>query len=77
MTVYQLLQLLQQHGIYSEEPTGQPFDPVYHEAIATRYDPSQPDQVILETFQRGYRRENEVFRPAKVLVNDHSRQEPP
>ena len=77
MILQQLRQLLQQHGIYSEETTGQPFNPLYHEAIATLYDPSQPDQVIQETFQRAYRRENEVFRPAKVLVNDHSRQEHP
>ena len=35
-----------------------------------RHDPSQPDHVILESFQRGYRRGNEVFRPAKVVVND-------
>ncbi len=25
--------------------------------------------MILETFQRGYRRDNEVFRPAKVVAN--------
>ena len=75
MILQQLRQLLQQHGISSEETTGQPFDPHYHEAIATLHDPSQPDQVILETSQRGYRRDNEVLRPAKVVVNDHSRQD--
>jgi len=37
-----------------------------------RHDPSQPDHVVLETFQRCYRRGNEVFRPAKVVVNDLS-----
>jgi hypothetical protein len=42
----------------------------YHEAVSVRHDPSQPDHVILESFQRGYRRGNEVFRPAKVVVND-------
>ena len=30
---------------------------------------------INETFQRGYRRGNEVFRPAKVVVNDLSHAE--
>jgi len=35
-----------------EESVGQPFDLRYHEAIAARYDPTQPDHVLLETFQR-------------------------
>jgi molecular chaperone GrpE len=70
MTLQQLTQLLRLHGIEPEESLGRPFDPLYHEAVSVRHDPSQPDHVILETFQRGYRRGNEVFRPAKVFVND-------
>ena len=72
MTLQQLHQLLRRHGIEPEESRGQPFDPHRHEAIATRLDPSQPDHAVLETFQRGYRRGTEVFRPAKVVVNDLS-----
>ena len=70
MTLQQLTQLLRHHGVEPEESLGRPFDPLYHEAVSVRHDPSQPDHVILETFQRGYRRGNEVFRPAKVVVND-------
>jgi molecular chaperone GrpE len=70
MTLQQLTQLLRLHGVEPEETLGRPFDPLYHEAVSVRHDPSQPDQVILDTFQRGYRRGNEVFRPAKVVVND-------
>ena len=72
MTLQQLTQLLRRHGIEPEESLGKPFDPYYHEAVTVRHDPSQPDHIILETFQRGYRRGNEVFRPAKVVVNDLS-----
>jgi molecular chaperone GrpE len=72
MTLQQLNQLLRRHGIEPEESLGQRFDPRYHEAVAVRLDPSQPDRIVLETFQRGYRRGNEVFRPAKVVVNDLS-----
>ena len=72
MTLQQLNRLLLAHGVEPEESKGQPFDPHYHEAIASRYDPSQPDHVVLETFQRGYRYGNESLRPAKVVVNDHS-----
>ena len=69
MTLQQLTQLLRLHGVEPEECLGRPFDPLYHEAVSVRHDPAQPDHVILETFQRGYRRGNEVFRPAKVVVN--------
>jgi molecular chaperone GrpE len=72
MTLQQLTQLLRRHGIEPEESLGKAFDPHYHEAVIVRHDPSQPDHIILETFQRGYRRGNEVFRPAKVVVNDLS-----
>jgi molecular chaperone GrpE len=72
MTLQQLNRLLGAHGVEPEESVGQPFDPRYHEAVASRYDPAQPDHVILETFRRGYRYGNESLRPAKVVVNDHS-----
>ena len=75
MTLQQLNRLLRAHGIEPEESVGQPFDPQYHEAVASRYDPSQPNHVILETFQRGYRYNGESFRPAKVVVNDLSKPE--
>jgi molecular chaperone GrpE len=75
MTLQQLNRLLRAHGIEPEESVGQPFDPRYHEAVESRYDPTQPDHVILETFQRGYRYGNESLRPAKVVVNDHGMRE--
>src|SRR3989454_7661713 len=70
MTLQQLHQLLRQHGIEPEASLGQPFDPLRHEAVGSRSVPSQPDRVVVEVFQRGYRRGQEVFRPAKVVIND-------
>ncbi len=72
MTLQQLNQLLRRHGIEPEESVDRPFDPHCHEAIMSRYDPSRPDHVVLEIFERGYRHGNECFRPAKVVVNDLS-----
>jgi molecular chaperone GrpE len=69
ITLQQLHQLLRRHGIEAEDSLGQPFDPNRHEAIGSRKEVSQPNHVILETAQRGYRRGNEVFRPAKVIIN--------
>jgi molecular chaperone GrpE len=50
MTLHQLTQLLRLHGVEPEESLGQPFDPLYHEAVSVRCDPSQPDHAILEPF---------------------------
>ena len=66
----QLLQLLRPHHIEPEETDGLPFDPHRHKAAAARRDPTRPDQIILETLQRGCRRGPDVFRPATVVVND-------
>ena len=72
MTLQQLGQLLNRHGIEAAEDLGRPFDPHRHEAVSVRYDPNQPDQVVLEVTQRGYDRGDRVFRPAQVIVNDLS-----
>jgi molecular chaperone GrpE len=73
ITLQQLRQLLQRHGVEPEEPLGQPFDPHRHEALAVRADHGQPDHAVLEVSQHGYRRGGEVLRPARVIVNDLSR----
>ena len=70
LTLQQLRQLLRQHGIETQESVGQPFDPHQHEAVSLRHNRAQPDHAILEVLQRGYRRGEKVFRPAKVIVND-------
>jgi molecular chaperone GrpE len=75
MTLEQLHQLLSRHGIETEEAIGRPFDPHRHEAVAMRHDPSQPDHTVIEILQPGYRRGEEVFRPAKVIVNDLNHEE--
>jgi molecular chaperone GrpE len=72
ITLQQLYQLLRRHDIEPEESLGRIFDPHRHEAVMIQHDPSQPDHIILETLQRGYRRGDEIFRPAKVVVNDLS-----
>ncbi|MDO8539520.1 MAG: nucleotide exchange factor GrpE [Opitutaceae bacterium] len=71
MTRQQLLELLQRHGIEPDQTAGEPFNAHWHEAIGARFDPNQPDHVVLEVVQRGYRRRNEIIRPARVIINDH------
>ena len=70
LTLQQMRQTLRRHGIEQEESLGEPFDAYRHEAIGARRDSTQPDHSVLEVVQRGYRRGKDVFRPAKVIVND-------
>ncbi len=72
ITLQQMNQLLRGHGIEPQESLGLMFDPHQHEAIAARHEPSRPDHSILEVSQRGYHRGKDVFRPAKVIINDLS-----
>ena len=70
MALQQLKLLLRRHGIEAAEDVGWPFEPHRQEAVLVRHDPTQPDHVVLEVAKRGYCRGDQVFRPAKVVVND-------
>jgi molecular chaperone GrpE len=72
MTLQQLSKLLQGHGIEVVEDVGKPFDPHRHEAVSLRHDPSHPEHTVVEVIERGYRRGDQLFRPAKVIVNELS-----
>src|SRR4051812_22413343 len=52
-------------GIESFEPTGEQFDPDQHEAMMTRPGPAGE---VLEVFQKGYRLNGSILRPARVVV---------
>ena len=69
MTLQLFKRILHENGVDAEDSLGIAFNPVFHEAIGSRYDPSKPDQIILEVAQRGYRQGKDSFRAAKVIVN--------
>lgn len=69
LTLNQLLLLLRKHGFEPELSLGQPFDPHRHEAMAVRANPQFPENVVLEVWSQGWRRGEQIFRPAKVVVN--------
>jgi molecular chaperone GrpE len=61
----ELAGVLRGAGIESYEPTGERFDPDWHEAMMTR--PGEAGQV-LEVLEKGYRLNGNVLRPARVVV---------
>jgi len=64
------LQLLQKEGVQQIEAVGQPFDPNWHEAIAAieSGEPNVPQGTVLQVTEPGYRLDDELLRPAKVIV---------
>jgi molecular chaperone GrpE len=63
-----LLATLESHGVTSEDPKGQPFDPERHQALAHEPAPGYPEGVVVETFRKGYLYKDRLLRPALVKV---------
>jgi molecular chaperone GrpE len=61
----ELAGVLANAGIESFSPAGEAFDPDQHEAMLTK--PGKEGEV-LEVFQKGYRLNGQVLRPARVVV---------
>ena len=68
MTLRQLTSVLARAGVerIAVEP-GQPFDPLYHEAVEVRTGDVSEDTVV-EVVQSGYLYDGVVLRPARVVV---------
>lgn len=69
LTIQQLLQALSKFGLSSFQSVGKPFDPAMHEAmLVVETDKHEPNQVV-EEFQKGYRLNDRLLRPATVSVS--------
>lgn len=64
----QLMSILEKNGLTSIQATGKNFDPFEHEAIV-RVESEEPEDVVVEEFQRGYKLNSKVIRPVKVSVS--------
>jgi molecular chaperone GrpE len=65
----QLLEALKRAGVEAYDPTGERFDPTWHEALSTAPAAEGTESgVIVEVLDRGYRADGQVLRPARVVV---------
>ncbi len=64
----QLREALRRAGLEPIEAVGEPFDPVYHEAVMTEPTTRLPAGTVLEEAQKGYTFRGRVLRPALVKV---------
>lgn len=64
-----LRETLARNGIETLDPKGERFDPQWHEALSTQPTEEAEAGVVLEVMQKGYRLDNQLIRPARVVVS--------
>jgi molecular chaperone GrpE len=60
--------LLDRKGVARIDAEGRPFDPEVHEALAMVPAPGVAPDTVVQVMQAGYRLDDRVLRPAKVIV---------
>lgn len=64
----QLLDLMRRRGVEPLDVVGKPFDPAWHEALASEPAGGRPDGEVTAEVRRGYRMGSRLLRPAMVKV---------
>jgi molecular chaperone GrpE len=68
-TLRQLQRAFEKAGMKLIDPTGQPFDPAWHEAMVAQESRDQPANTVLSVIQKGYSLNGRLLRPARVIVS--------
>ena len=68
LTVKQLVAIFEKFNIEELDPIGETFDPNFHQAM-TMIDSDEEPNKILSVFQKGYKLNGRVLRPALVSVS--------
>jgi molecular chaperone GrpE len=69
MVLGNLRETLQRHGIEAIDPKGEKFDPNQHEALSTMPVEGTEGGTVVEVMQKGYRMDEQLIRPARVVVS--------
>lgn len=70
MTRKLLLDAVSKNGLMAVGENGEVFDPAMHEAIGVEADPDLEKGAVSKVLQRGYKLNDRILRPAKVMVNN-------
>jgi len=73
----QIIDILKSHGVEQINALGKKFDPSQHEAVRQEAQPQQPDGVVTEELQKGYKLNGRIIRASRVVVNILPKEEPP
>jgi molecular chaperone GrpE len=69
MVLKGLRETLDRNGIEQVDPKGEKFDPNQHEALSTMPVEGTESGVVVEVMQKGYRMDEQLIRPARVVVS--------
>jgi len=69
LTLKMLLDALKKHGVEQLDPTGEPFNPEFHEAMSMQPNPDMEPNSVMMVLQKGYRLNSRLVRPAMVVVS--------
>jgi molecular chaperone GrpE len=67
-TYRHLCDALRKAGVESFDPAGESFDPNQHEALSMKPAEGSEAGVVVEVMQKGYRLDDQLIRPARVVV---------
>lgn len=68
LTYRQLMSVLEKHGVRQIDPSGQPFNPDFHQAMTMVPSADVPANHVLSVMQKGYSLHDRLLRPAMVVV---------
>lgn len=68
LTLKLFTDLLQKNDVIQLDPQGEPFNPQEHEAMSMQEVPGAEPNTVLAVFQKGYKLNDRVIRPARVIV---------
>jgi len=68
MTHKEILRVFEKFKVTPIDATGQPFDPNFHEAVMQEETDDNPENTVINEFQKGYMIHDRLLRPAMVVV---------
>ncbi|MCC5013635.1 MULTISPECIES: nucleotide exchange factor GrpE [unclassified Legionella] len=68
LTMKLFIDALEKHGVTQINPEGAPFDPQEHEAMSIQEVPGVAANTVLTVFQKGFKLNDRLIRPARVIV---------
>jgi molecular chaperone GrpE len=72
LVIKQFKEVLASEGVEEIEAEGKDFDPIYHEAIEA--EPGEVDNKITKVLTKGYKIEDKVIKPSRVVVTKKGEQ---
>jgi len=60
---------LERHGIKQTDPSGQPFDPNLHQAMAEQESDAHPPGTVIQAWSKAWTLNGRLLRPAMVVVS--------